>query len=47
MASVPVLLLKLTLTPFLVGGASLAARRWGPGGQQAMVRIVVLGPSGI
>ena len=26
----PVLLLKLTLTPFLVGGASLAARRWGP-----------------
>jgi hypothetical protein len=30
MAPVPVLLLKLTLTPFLVGGASLAARRWGP-----------------
>jgi hypothetical protein len=27
---VPILLLKLTLTPFLVGGASLAARRWGP-----------------
>ena len=24
------LLLKLTLTPILVGGASLAARRWGP-----------------
>ncbi len=24
------LLLKLTLTPLLVGGASLAARRWGP-----------------
>ena len=30
MAIVAVLLLKLTLTPFLVGGASLAARRWGP-----------------
>jgi hypothetical protein len=29
-ASVPLLLLKLTLTPLLVGGASLAARRWGP-----------------
>jgi hypothetical protein len=27
---VPLLLLKLTLTPLLVGGASLAARRWGP-----------------
>ena len=26
----PILLLKLTLTPVLVGGASLAARRWGP-----------------
>ena len=26
----PLLLLKLTLTPLLVGGASLAARRWGP-----------------
>ena len=24
------LLLKLTLTPLLIGGASLAARRWGP-----------------
>jgi len=30
MANMPLLLLKLTLTPFLVGGASLAARRWGP-----------------
>jgi hypothetical protein len=30
MATMPVLLLKLTLTPLLVGGASLAARRWGP-----------------
>jgi hypothetical protein len=29
-ASVPLLLLKLTLTPLLIGGASLAARRWGP-----------------
>jgi hypothetical protein len=29
-AAVPVLLLKLTLTPLLIGGASLAARRWGP-----------------
>jgi hypothetical protein len=29
-ASVPLLLLKLTLTPILIGGASLAARRWGP-----------------
>jgi len=27
---VPLLLLKLTLTPLLIGGASLAARRWGP-----------------
>jgi hypothetical protein len=27
---VPLLLLKLTLTPLLVGGATLAARRWGP-----------------
>jgi hypothetical protein len=27
---VPILLLKLTLTPLLIGGASLAARRWGP-----------------
>lgn len=26
----PLLLLKLMLTPLLVGGASLAARRWGP-----------------
>lgn len=26
----PVLLLKLIVTPILVGGASLAARRWGP-----------------
>lgn len=30
MAPVPLILLKLTLTPFFVGGASLAARRWGP-----------------
>jgi hypothetical protein len=29
-ALVPLLLLKLTLTPILIGGASLAARRWGP-----------------
>jgi hypothetical protein len=27
---VELLLLKLTLTPLLIGGASLAARRWGP-----------------
>jgi hypothetical protein len=27
---VPLLLLKLTLTPLLVGGASIASRRWGP-----------------
>jgi hypothetical protein len=27
---VPLLLLKLTLTPLLIGGASIAARRWGP-----------------
>jgi hypothetical protein len=27
---VPLLLLKLTLTPLLIGGASLVARRWGP-----------------
>jgi hypothetical protein len=27
---VALLLLKLTLTPVLIGGASLAARRWGP-----------------
>ena len=27
---VPILALKLVLTPFLIGGASLAARRWGP-----------------
>jgi len=27
---VPLLLLKLTLTPLIVGGASLAVRRWGP-----------------
>jgi hypothetical protein len=27
---VPLLALKLVLTPLLVGGASLAARRWGP-----------------
>jgi hypothetical protein len=27
---VPVLALKLILTPLLIGGASLAARRWGP-----------------
>jgi hypothetical protein len=26
----PLLALKLVLTPFLIGGASLAARRWGP-----------------
>lgn len=26
----PILLLKLTLTPILIGGSSLAARRWGP-----------------
>jgi hypothetical protein len=26
----PLLLLKITLTPLLIGGASLAARRWGP-----------------
>lgn len=29
-AFVPLLLLKLTLTPLLIGGASIAARRWGP-----------------
>jgi hypothetical protein len=29
-ARVALLLLKLTLTPILIGGASLAARRWGP-----------------
>jgi hypothetical protein len=29
-AAVPLLALKLTLTPLLIGGASLAARRWGP-----------------
>jgi hypothetical protein len=29
-AAVPLLLLKVTLTPLLIGGASLAARRWGP-----------------
>jgi len=28
--TLPLLLLKLTLTPLLIGGASLAARRWGP-----------------
>ena len=28
--AVPVLALKLILTPVLIGGASLAARRWGP-----------------
>jgi hypothetical protein len=28
--AVPILALKLILTPLLVGGASLAARRWGP-----------------
>ena len=27
---VPILALKLVLTPLLIGGASLAARRWGP-----------------
>ena len=27
---VPILALKLVLTPILIGGASLAARRWGP-----------------
>jgi hypothetical protein len=27
---VPILLLKLTLTPLLIGGATLVARRWGP-----------------
>ena len=27
---VPILALKLILTPLLIGGASLAARRWGP-----------------
>jgi hypothetical protein len=26
----PILLLKLVVTPLLIGGASLAARRWGP-----------------
>jgi hypothetical protein len=26
----PLLALKFVLTPFLIGGASLAARRWGP-----------------
>ena len=26
----PILLLKLVLTPLLVGGSTLAARRWGP-----------------
>jgi hypothetical protein len=30
-SSMPVLALKLILAPFLIGGASLAARRWGPG----------------
>ncbi len=30
MAPVPLLLLKLTLTPLIIGGATLAARRWGP-----------------
>ena len=30
MSVVPLLLLKLTLTPLLIGAASLAARRWGP-----------------
>ena len=29
-ASVPLLALKLVLTPVLIGAASLAARRWGP-----------------
>lgn len=29
-APVPLLALKLVLTPLLIGGASLAARRWGP-----------------
>ena len=29
-AAVPVLALKLVLTPLLIAGASLAARRWGP-----------------
>jgi hypothetical protein len=28
--AVPILALKLVLTPVLIGGASLAARRWGP-----------------
>ena len=28
--AVPILALKLILTPLLIGGASLAARRWGP-----------------
>jgi len=28
--AVPILALKLVLTPLLIGGASLAARRWGP-----------------
>jgi hypothetical protein len=28
---VPILLLKLIVTPILIGGATLAARRWGPG----------------
>jgi hypothetical protein len=27
---VPILALKLILTPILIGGASLAGRRWGP-----------------
>jgi len=30
MAPVPTLLLKLILTPLLIGGSSLVARRWGP-----------------
>ena len=29
-AGVPIMALKLVLTPLLIGGASLAARRWGP-----------------
>ena len=29
-ASVPLVALKFVLAPFLIGGASLAARRWGP-----------------
>ncbi|TAJ99732.1 MAG: hypothetical protein EPO36_11810 [Chloroflexota bacterium] len=33
----PILALKLVLTPILIGGASLAARRWGPAVAGALV----------